>query len=264
MLSKVGKLLDRVLCYFLIYRINNRILLPKNIVVLGKVKLSYTSRLKISANSSLLIDGVVKITQCVLIIENSKLTLSDSILMKSQIRLKNSSFNCINKLTLFCSEINVVNSKILFNNNTIIESYKLELYNDSLLISEEYLLLQKVNYKDAFIYSDAGSILLGSNNRIQAKIQITNGIFKTLNNVFINHGTEIRVQEKIEIGNNCFISYDVIIFDNNSHSIYPVDRIAEIRQGFPLATNQTQDLMPKSKSIFIGDNTWIGIRTILL
>jgi acetyltransferase-like isoleucine patch superfamily enzyme len=70
------------------------------------------------------------------------------------------------------------------------------------------------------------------------------------NNTTINYMTQISVECKVEIGNNCLIAGETAIFDNNSHSIsYENHR-----------KMSKDDIAP----IIIHDNVWIGLRSLIL
>lgn len=69
------------------------------------------------------------------------------------------------------------------------------------------------------------------------------------NNTTLNYRTVISVEEKVHIGNHCLIAEGVKIFDNNSHGL-------DFR-------NRT--MMPEdAKPIYIEDNVWIGMDSIIL
>jgi acetyltransferase-like isoleucine patch superfamily enzyme len=74
-----------------------------------------------------------------------------------------------------------------------------------------------------------------------------NAVLKIGNGVFINENTRIMVTDKIEIGNNCNISWDVNIIDSNQHDIY-----------------YNEVLQIKTKPIKISNNVWIGSRATIL
>lgn len=66
--------------------------------------------------------------------------------------------------------------------------------------------------------------------------------------VTITGRTEIIVNKRINIGNNCLISWDVLFLDDDAHKIYNKDGI----------------LLNESKAIRIEDNVWIGSRSTIL
>lgn len=79
---------------------------------------------------------------------------------------------------------------------------------------------------------------------------LDSALIKIGNNGWLS-GAMIHSRNKIIIGDNCMISYGVIIMDNNSHnpSINPVIR----------RTGKITD-----SPVIIGNNVWIGMRSIIL
>lgn len=79
----------------------------------------------------------------------------------------------------------------------------------------------------------------------------------------INDGSEIRVDESVTIGNYNQISYEVNIWDTNTHNIYSPEKRAEItRKYYPYYGFEYEK--PKTAPIHIGDNCWIGERSSIL
>ena len=68
-------------------------------------------------------------------------------------------------------------------------------------------------------------------------------------NARINGDSTIICNNKIVIGDNCLLSWDVLIMDNDHHSIYVIGETSPINQSEP---------------ILIGNHVWIGCRCIVL
>lgn len=66
-------------------------------------------------------------------------------------------------------------------------------------------------------------------------------------NSFIQHNTKIIARQKVEIGNNCAISWDVQILDSDFHNII-VDGQKNV----------------ETSPVIIGNNVWIGSRATIL
>lgn len=89
------------------------------------------------------------------------------------------------------------------------------------------------------------------------------------NKTFINKDTKIMSVNNITIGNNVTISFGVMIYDHDSHSLDYRDRQNDI-----LKILETQNLnndienknwgCVKSAPIVIGDNVWIGFQAAIL
>lgn len=79
----------------------------------------------------------------------------------------------------------------------------------------------------------------------------------------INSNSEIRCDERISIGNFNQISYEVNIWDTNTHNILPKGNRREIAQKFwPYFGKETEK--PITKPVIIGDDCWLGERVSIL
>jgi maltose O-acetyltransferase len=65
---------------------------------------------------------------------------------------------------------------------------------------------------------------------------------------YINYGCSIAALESVEIGRDCLLGTYVMIMDNDFHRLEPERRLE----------------LPPSAPIKIGDNVWLGARTIVL
>lgn len=72
----------------------------------------------------------------------------------------------------------------------------------------------------------------------------------------LSSSSELRCEERITIGSYCLISYNVTIFDTNTHSTDWQERRAAIERGFPAGAHEIEK--PQTKPIVIGDDVWIG------
>lgn len=73
----------------------------------------------------------------------------------------------------------------------------------------------------------------------------------------INAGTEIRSDEAVHIGDFCQISYNVRIWDTNTHCLYSSAKRREIAKKYwPYYGFETE--RPKTSPITIGNDCWIG------
>lgn len=79
----------------------------------------------------------------------------------------------------------------------------------------------------------------------------------------INSGSEIRADEKVEIGNYCQLSYNLRIWDTNTHCVYsPEKRRKLARDHFPSFGFEYE--RPRTAPIIIGDGVWIGERASIM
>ncbi len=109
-----------------------------------------------------------------------------------------------------------------------------------------------------------GNLVIGNYNRIQSNILIRYGGDVTIgNHNNINHESELRSDEKISIGNFNQISYKVVIWDTNTHTIYPAQERRNLTiEKFPIFGYEYEK--PKTKPVFIGYDCWIGREAVLL
>lgn len=183
------------------------------------------------------------------------------------------------------------NSKIIGSKNSSVNIHKsaqinqsiIYLHEDSLLIIEEGTIIKNSNIsikgtviigKNNIIYGDKnnnklsitvdGDLQIGNYNRIQSRILIRYGGKVTIgNHNNINHESELRSDEKISIGNFNQISYKVIIWDTNTHNIYPAQERRNLTiDKFPIFGYEYEK--PKTKPVIIGDDCWIGREAALL
>lgn len=79
----------------------------------------------------------------------------------------------------------------------------------------------------------------------------------------INQGSEIRCDEKVAIGSYNQISYNVRIWDSNTHNILPGPERRKLTQKhFPYFG--WEDSRPETKPVFIGNDCWIGENAVVM
>ena len=106
-------------------------------------------------------------------------------------------------------------------------------------------------YKSKSILKLSNNSLITFNGR--AKIGLGSKICSSGNLIFgdnfsISAETEIICNKKIEFGNDCLLSWDILVMDSDQHSIKTIDgRIV----------NEDQE-------ISIGNNVWVGCRSTIL
>jgi acetyltransferase-like isoleucine patch superfamily enzyme len=72
----------------------------------------------------------------------------------------------------------------------------------------------------------------------------------------IGYNSEIRCEESITIGSYGLFSYDVNIYDSDTHSTDWKKRRERIEAGYPVGASEVEK--PKTKPVIIGDDVWIG------
>lgn len=79
----------------------------------------------------------------------------------------------------------------------------------------------------------------------------------------INEGSEVRCDESVCIGDYNQISYNVNIWDTNTHNVYPSEKRREIAEKYwPYFGKEIE--RPKTKPIYIGNDCWIGEKSSIL
>ena len=104
--------------------------------------------------------------------------------------------------------------------------------------------------RDRTIWDVSGIIVFDGKAFIEhgAKLSIhTNAVLEIGLSLFINSATSIVCAKSIKIGKNCLISWECIIIDTDFHKIF--------FQGNQINNDQ---------KITIGDNVWIGMRSLIL
>ena len=79
-------------------------------------------------------------------------------------------------------------------------------------------------------------------------VTMEGGTLEVGEQTLLNYGGSIAAAERISIGARCLIGTHAIIMDNDFHRIEPERRLER----------------PPSRPITIGDNVWLGARTIVL
>ena len=93
-----------------------------------------------------------------------------------------------------------------------------------------------------------GGKLLAENCQFYSGVRLeigTRGILKIGNGTYLNRNTLIVCEDRVEIGKNCKIAWDVIIMDSDLHPI-----------------NESSPIV--NKPVYIEDDVWIGCRSIIL
>lgn len=155
-------------------------------------------------------------------------------------------------------------AELIIKEGTLIKNLDIYVGRGLLFIDQNSILLGFA-HKKMIITINSGKLTIGNHSRIQAKrIWIRfDGNVKIGCYTNINEGSEIRVDESVTIGNYNQISYEVNIWDTNTHNIYSPEKRAEItRKYYPYYGFEYEK--PKTAPIHIGDNCWIGERSSIL
>jgi acetyltransferase-like isoleucine patch superfamily enzyme len=167
--------------------------------------------------------------------ENSELFIEEGFNFNGTITIGN---NCNVRIGKNCDIKNA-----LF---TIIDGSKVTIGNDCFFDAPAHT----PNYINV---EDKGTFILADNVRIQSDILVRfGGVLSFGTYSFINWGSEIRCEEKVTIGEYTIMSYEVCIYDTNTHSV----DWAERRLTIPNRADEKE--RPSTKPIVIGDDVWVG------
>lgn len=236
---------------------------PSWLNVSGKFLFTFNSSIKITGNSSLNILGNLDISASQLELKNAKIVANQLCYFNSNIYLDESNLN----LGLNCQ---IRNSKISLHKATILAGDNARVYNYFCHIIESeihvgnYMLFESAGHNSGQLNIRNGKFLSGNNCRIQANVSIDGGILKLGNNSFVNQGTFVSCKKYIEIGDYVMVSYECVLLDNNSHATDFKLRREEIDNGFPNGTKHNNSTKPVCAEMVIGNDVWIGIRSIIL
>lgn len=202
----------------------------------------------------------------VIVEKGSKLTIEEKCkIRKTKIVVKNNnnviiSNNCIIKnSTLAFYSANGFNESII-GAHTSFENVNLQCYGS--FKCGEYNIFKQTS-ETPMLTTFNGSLIIGHHNRFMnrfwirfnAKIEIGN-----YNN--INERSWLRADEYISIGNYNQISYNVMIWDTNTHNIYESQTRREITEKyFPFLGFENKK--PTTKPIIIKSDCWIAQNAVI-
>jgi len=114
----------------------------------------------------------------------------------------------------------------------------------------------------ASIRMDDGWLRIGENANLKCSMGVRfGGRMEIGAHTGISSGAEIRCEESVTIGRYCLISYEVCIYDTNTHSLDWRERRERIEQGYPHGASEIR--RPLTRPVLIGDDVWIGKRAMI-
>lgn len=155
----------------------------------------------------------------------------------------------------------IANSTVVVSNGKVTIGKNCKLVNVSIYIKNGELTLgEGTIVKDCFIEINDGRVIIGSDTNILCRHLWVRfgGTLKIGSHTLINKGTEVRADEYVEIGDYTGISYNVNIWDTNTHNfLTPEERINH--SWLALEKNR-----PPTKPIKIGNYCWIGVYSSIM
>ena len=160
----------------------------------------------------------------------------------------------------------------------LLDIYKKYKFKRALKIAKDYaeidktsILLPSVNF-DIRVKNGIKRVKIGKESMVSCNfiLESNGGKIVIGQRTFINGGTNLISINKIEIGNDVTIAWNVTIYDHNAHSIdyrYRVlDNIqqnSDYRKYKNFMINKNWNVV-KSEPIIIKDKVWIGFNSIIL
>jgi acetyltransferase-like isoleucine patch superfamily enzyme len=143
--------------------------------------------------------------------------------------------------------------------------------NKQVSIGDNVFLARRFNVKNGSRRNDH-IISFGNDCFLNCSIYFEKDSISTVlvgNNVYMGSGVSIYCTEKIHIGNNVTIAWDVVFYDHNSHPIDFIKRRQVVKDFVgnykSNSTGHEADWTNvKSGSIVVGNDAWIGFGCIIL
>ena len=156
-------------------------------------------------------------------------------------------------------------SRLCLMDNVSISDYDIVLHDSDLIIGT-HCILDKGNStnKPNILISQGSCLDISNNNLIRSSFWIRFGGRCEIGQYNgICEDTEIRCDESILIGNFNMISYQCMIYDTNTHNIYPKDkRRLMTMNDFPNIGKEIE--RPRTAPVVIGSDCWLGKRAVVL
>ena len=157
-------------------------------------------------------------------------------------------------------------SKLIIQDGVVIDNMFISITNGGVLtIGRNCILRKGRNMRTPEIIIDSGKMELKGNDLIQCdRIWVRwNGSLSIGEYTNINSESEIRCDECIDIGAFSRISYNVRIWDTNTHQILSFDVIKRSTiNDYPNVGRETEK--PKTKPVCIGQGCWIGEKASIM
>lgn len=156
------------------------------------------------------------------------------------------------------------NAKLIIEENVLIDNYTIHVVSGTVHIGKDTQIIGVKNTTTNIISICNGKLSIANNCIIQSEFNVRfGGVCSVGCYTGIMYGTEIRCDEQLSIGKYNMISYDCMLFDTNTHCIYPAEKRRKLtEEGFPLIGIEYEK--PDSKPVFISDDCWIGKRSVIL
>lgn len=152
------------------------------------------------------------------------------------------------------------NAKVIIGNNCLIENAQITARGNSEIYIDAFSSINPpANYPSVFQVNN-GFVHIHKYSIIQASSILVDfgGQLKIGEYSGIGYNSEIRCHEKIEIGKYALFSYDLCIYDTNTHSLDYQQRRERKHFGHPRRHGVFELEKPNTSPIIIGDDVWLG------
>ena len=164
------------------------------------------------------------------------------------------------------SDVRILNSTVFVNRDSSLTlSEGVVLSGVNLYVKGHVTIGAHTTLSDGTYTIDEGSLIIGHHTRLSLRrIWVRfGGKVEIGDYTNINDRSEIRSDECVQIGSYCQISYDINIWDTNTHKIYPTEKRRVIAEKYwPYFGKEVE--RPVTKPIVIGNDCWIGEKASIL
>jgi acetyltransferase-like isoleucine patch superfamily enzyme len=240
-----------------------KFLRPSNVNIKGKFIFNRYSQITIDKQSNINIEGDFEIGFSSIILKNSSI-------LSAKIVLHNSAFELHKSQIILGNDAHFKNSKVNFKQTKLLAQEQFRFHGIEMTALESFFEIGSYFFgqhlgENSLKWNFAkAKVLVGKNTRLQCAIHQNDAYLTVGSNSFINSGTSISCINSIMIGNYVMISYDCLIFDNNSHALDYKIRRQETDNGFPNGTLPSTTTKPNNAPIAIFDDVWVGARSTIL
>jgi acetyltransferase-like isoleucine patch superfamily enzyme len=169
---------------------------------------------------------------------NSTLTIGNNVFFNSELRIGNH------------SEV-TIEDDCVFKNNLI------HITNHSKVYFVKGVMMLSGPVGTVPVQIDNGTLTFEGYNRFMSEILVRfGGVMKVGKYTGIGYNSEIRCEESVTIGDYGLFSYDICIYDTDTHSTDWEERRKRITEGYPVGTAEKEK--PRTKPVIIGDDVWLG------
>jgi acetyltransferase-like isoleucine patch superfamily enzyme len=208
--------------------------------IIKKLYLEYTFNLRVSRDS---------VFQC------PKTAIKN---FKGKIHVENKSKIIVGKNVSFNAHMSVSNgSEVTIEDDCIFKNTIIHVANHSKVYFGKGVMMLSGPLGTVPVQIDNGTLSFEGYNRFMSEILVRfGGVMKVGKYTGIGYNSEIRCEESLTIGDYGLFSYDICIYDTDTHSSDWEERRKRITEGYPVGTAEKEK--PRTKPVIIGNDVWMG------